>query len=129
MLQRFIKPVLFAVLLVCIAVLAVYSERGASILSSTYHLGTLADYAKDSPFAASLAALAASLPALILFFVPQQDVTVLLVSTLGFYSGTFFAALMTCLAGGAACFAARFFLHDTIRLWMANRRRMGQAAP
>lgn len=121
--QRIIRPALFALLLLCTAILAAYSDRGASILSSPYHLSSLADYAGSMPFISACMTVLASLAAMLFFLVPDADTIVLLVSSLGFYSGTFIASLELCLAGGIACLVTRYFLHDSMRLWMVVRRR------
>ncbi len=121
--QRIIRPALFALLLLCIAFLAAYSDRGASILSSPYHLSSLADYAASMPFISACMTVLASLAAMLFFLVPDADAIVLLVSSLGFYSGTFIASLVLCLAGGIACLVTRYFLHDSLRAWMVMRRR------
>ena len=121
--QRIIRPALFALLLLCTAFLAAYSDRGASILSSPYHLSSLADYAGSMPFISACMTVLASLAAMLFFLVPDADTIVLLVSSLGFYSGTFIASFELCLAGGIACLVTRYFLHDSMRLWMVVRRR------
>ncbi len=126
--QRIIRPALFALLLLCIAFLAAYSDRGASILSSPYHLGVLADYAGSMPFISACMTVLASFAAMFFFLVPDADTIVLLVSSLGFYSGTFTASLELCLAGGLACLITRYFLHDSIRAWMIMRRRSHRPA-
>lgn len=122
--QRYVRPVLFGLLVLAVLLCAVYTGRGTSLVNS-FMLDRFADFGAGSPLLSSLL-LVALLPAgLLVLLVPEALAVTLAVSDLGFWPGLAASVFALTAAAGTACALTRTFLQGTVRRCIASRRQAG----
>ena len=126
--QRFVRPVLFCLLVLAIFMCAFYTQRGTSFVNP-FMLGRYADFAANSPLLSTVL-LVVSLPAgILVFLLPESQAITLAVSDLGFALGLIVSVFALAAASGTACTLTRAFLQSSIHRWVAARRQAGKSLP
>ena len=97
--QRFVRPVLFCLLVLAIFMCAFYTQRGTSFVNP-FMLGRYADFAANSPLLSTVL-LVVSLPAgILVFLLPESQAITLAVSDLGFALGLIVSVFALAAASG-----------------------------